>query len=61
VVHLRLTVAGEAVAAHVPHVLAAVNNDFLRGFSEADFEHLGRLLGQMTANGCALISERDAA
>jgi DNA-binding MarR family transcriptional regulator len=61
VVHLRLTAAGEAVAAQVPHVLAAVNNDFLRGFSETDFEQLGRLLGHMTVNGCALLSERDAA
>src|SRR5690606_29850735 len=43
VVHLRLTPAGDAVAKKVPFVLAAVNNDFLRGFSEAEWKQLRRL------------------
>jgi DNA-binding MarR family transcriptional regulator len=39
VVHLRLTTAGEDTAKKIPHILAAVNNDFLRGFSEAECCH----------------------
>ena len=54
VVHLRLTADGEAVAEHVPHVLAAVNNDFLRGFSEAEWKQLKDLLQRMPVNGQAL-------
>ena len=57
VVHLRLTPAGIAAAAQVPHVLAAVNNHFLRGFSEAEWKQLRRLLGRMTANAGATTGE----
>lgn len=60
VVHLSLTAAGRAVTARIPHVLAAVNNDFLRGFSEADWKQMLRLLGDMTANGNALQAEKEA-
>jgi DNA-binding MarR family transcriptional regulator len=61
VVHLRLTPAGEAVAKKVPYVLASVNNDYLRGFSEAEFKQLRRLLGRMADNGAALQSDSEAA
>jgi len=44
VVHLRLTASGRDAAAKVPHVLAAVNNDFLRGFSEAEWKQLRKLI-----------------
>jgi DNA-binding MarR family transcriptional regulator len=54
VVHLRLTKAGEETAKRVPHILAAVNNDFLRGFSEAEWKQLRKLLGRLAANGAAL-------
>jgi len=57
VVNLRLTKAGEATAAEVPHVLAAVNNDFLRGFSEAEWKQLKKLLARLAANGTALQTE----
>ncbi|HTT11920.1 MAG TPA: MarR family transcriptional regulator [Burkholderiaceae bacterium] len=58
VVHLRLTRSGEATAGQVPHVLAAVNNDFLRGLTEAEFKQLRKLLTRMAANGTALQAER---
>ncbi len=54
VVHLRLTAAGEAAVAHVPHVLAAVNNDFLQGFSKAEWKQLRQFIARMAANGAAL-------
>jgi len=60
VVNLSLTKAGEATAAEVPHVLAAVNNDFLRGFSEAEWKQLRKLLGRVAANGAALQAESAA-
>ena len=58
VVHLRLTPAGETAVEQVPHVLASVNNDFLRGFSENEWKQLRKLLAQMAANGAALQAER---
>jgi len=61
VVHLRLTAAGEAVAKKLPYVLAAVNNDFLRGFSEAEWKQLRRLLSRMAENGAALQGDTEAA
>ena len=61
VVHLRLTAAGDAVAKKVAYVLASVNNDFLRGFSEADWRQLRRLLTRMADNGAALQSDDEAA
>ncbi|MFY9509478.1 MAG: MarR family winged helix-turn-helix transcriptional regulator [Rubrivivax sp.] len=54
VVHLRLTAAGEAATVEVPYVLAAVNNDFLKGFSDAEWKQLRKLLERMLANGLAL-------
>ena len=54
VVNLRLTKSGEDTAKKVPHILAAVNNDFLRGFSEAEWKQLRKLLGRLAANGNAL-------
>jgi DNA-binding MarR family transcriptional regulator len=61
VVHLRLTAAGETVAKKVPYVLASVNNDFLRGFSEAEWKQLRRLLARMADNGAALQADSEAA
>ncbi len=61
VVHLHLTAAGRRAAAEVPHVLAAVNNDFLQGFSDAEWQQLSHLLERMAANGNALLAERTAA
>jgi DNA-binding MarR family transcriptional regulator len=61
VVYLRLTKAGETTAAKVPHVLAAVNNDFLRGFSEAEWKQLRKLLARLAANGAALQAESTTA
>ncbi|MBX3607816.1 MAG: MarR family transcriptional regulator [Piscinibacter sp.] len=61
VVHLRLTEAGQAAAAHIPHVLAAVNNDLLRGFSERDFQTLRRLLDRLAENGRSLQADAEAA
>ena len=57
VVHLRLTAAGEAASAEVPYVLASVNNDFLKGFSEAEWKQLRKLLERMAANAQALQGE----
>lgn len=61
IVHLRLTPAGDAVARKVPFVLAAVNNEFLRGFSETEWKQLRRLLARMVDNGAALHADREAA
>ena len=49
------------MAKKVPFVLAAVNNDFLRGFGKAEWKQLLRLLGRMGENGAALQSESEAA
>lgn len=57
VVHLRLTAAGEAASAEVPFVLASVNNDFLKGFSEAEWKQLRKLLERMATNAQALQTE----
>jgi DNA-binding MarR family transcriptional regulator len=61
VVHLRLSAAGQAAAAQVPQVLADVNNDFLQGFSAADWTRLLALIERMARNGNALAAERDPA
>ncbi len=61
IVHLRLTAAGDTVARKVPFVLAAVNNEFLRGFSEPEWKQLRRLLGRMADNGAALQADAEAA
>ena len=51
VVMLELTPAGQAVAAHVPQVLADVNNAYLQGFSRDEWQQLKDLLRRMLANG----------
>ena len=50
VVMLSLTAAGDAVAGHVPGVLASVNNAYLRGFSDAEWHTLKQLLRKMLDN-----------
>ena len=50
-VMLTLTAAGEAVAGHVPQVLADVNNAYLRDFSRDEWQQLKVLLRRMLANG----------
>ena len=50
---LRLTPAGEAVAAEVPRVLAQVNNDYLRGLDTDEWQRLQGLLRRMLDNGRA--------
>ena len=52
-VMLTLTAAGEAVAGHVPQVLADVNNTYLRDFSRDEWQQLKALLRRMLANGPA--------
>lgn len=54
VVRLSLTPAGEALAAKVPAVLARLNNEYLQGFSEAEWQTLKTLLRRVLANGQAL-------
>ena len=54
VVQLTLTAAGHEAAAQVPYVLADVNNQFLAGFSHAEWTHLRTLIARMTVNGQAL-------
>ena len=56
VVHLRLTPEGHAAADRIPHVLADVNNDLLRGFSKAEWQQLKEFLHRLRANGEALQS-----
>ena len=51
VVMLTLTPAGEAVAAHIPKVLAEVNNAYLRGFSRDEWQLLKQLLRRMLDSG----------
>ena len=60
VVHLQLTKAGEAAVAKVPKVLASVNNDFLRGFTEDEWIQLRALLGRMAERGVELQAARGA-
>jgi DNA-binding MarR family transcriptional regulator len=59
VVHLRLTTEGEAAAAKIPHVLAEVNNDFLRGFSKQEWQLFKDMCQRMLANGQALQAEQE--
>ena len=58
VVHLRLTAEGEAVAERIPHVLAEVNNDFLRGFNKTEWMQLKEFMQRMLASGQALQEQR---
>ncbi len=59
VVHLKLTPEGEAAAAQVPHVLADVNNEFLRGFNKQEWSQLKEFLQQMLLNGQRLQAEKE--
>jgi DNA-binding MarR family transcriptional regulator len=54
VVHLRLTPEGSAAAEQVPHVLAEVNNDYLRGFNKQEWAQLTDFLQRMLINGHGL-------
>lgn len=58
VVHLRLTAEGEAATEQIPHVLADVNNDFLRGFNKAEWTQLKDFLQRMLLNGQALQEQK---
>jgi DNA-binding MarR family transcriptional regulator len=58
VVHLQLTKAGEAAVAKVPRILASLNNDFLRGFTEDEWTQLRTLLGRMAERGTELQAAR---
>lgn len=60
VVHLRLSAEGDATVARVPPVLASVNNDFLRDFSQAEWQQLMSLIARMTAHGTQLADARAA-
>jgi DNA-binding MarR family transcriptional regulator len=53
IVMLTLTPAGDAVAAHVPQVLADVNNAYLRDFGRDEWLLLQQLLRRMLASGQA--------
>ena len=55
---LTLTAAGEAVADHVPQVLADVNNAYLRDFSRDEWQQLKELLRRMLACGPARAGAR---
>jgi DNA-binding MarR family transcriptional regulator len=57
-VMLTLTAAGEAVADHVPQVLADVNNAYLRDFSRDEWQQLKDLLRRMLASGPARTGAR---
>jgi DNA-binding MarR family transcriptional regulator len=59
VVHLRITREGDAAAEQVPHVLAAVNNDFLRGFSKQEWHQFKDMCQRMLANAQALQAEQE--
>ena len=58
VVHLRLTAEGEAAAEKIPHVLAEANNDFLRGFTKAEWTQLKDFLQRMLVNGQAMQEQK---
>jgi DNA-binding MarR family transcriptional regulator len=61
VVNLALTPRGAEVAAQIPHVLAEVLNEHLRGFSAEEFAQLLVLLQRFVANGEALAEANQAA
>ncbi|WP_370630229.1 MarR family winged helix-turn-helix transcriptional regulator [Xenophilus sp. Marseille-Q4582] len=50
VVNIELTPEGAAHAERVPHVLCRVHNEFLSGFSEAEWRQLKGYLGRMLDN-----------
>lgn len=57
VVVIRLTPAGEAAIGHVPPVIVQVLNDYLAGFTHAEWRTLIDLLNRMHANGLALTQQ----
>jgi len=61
VVNLAITPRGAEVAAQIPHVLAEVLNEHLRGFSPQEFAQLLTLLQRFIANGEALAETNQAA
>jgi DNA-binding MarR family transcriptional regulator len=61
VVNIALTTAGNEVTAHVPGVLASVNNDYLRGFSEAEWTQMKSYVSRMQANGAEMIEAKNVA
>ncbi|MBP6899311.1 MAG: MarR family transcriptional regulator [Burkholderiaceae bacterium] len=54
VVQLALSQAGHSAVAQVPAVLATVNQDLQRGFSEAERQMLTQLLDRLLANAAEL-------
>lgn len=54
VVQVEITPEGEAAIAHVPRVLAEVQNAHLAGFSRAEWETLRTLLRRLLRTGDAL-------
>lgn len=50
VVNIELTEEGAAHAERVPHVLCRVQNEFLQGFSEAEWQQLKGYLNRMLDN-----------
>ncbi|OYV28752.1 MAG: MarR family transcriptional regulator [Thiomonas sp. 20-64-9] len=61
VVNLALTPRGAEVAAQIPHVLAEVLNEHLRGFSPKEFTQMLTLLQRFIDNGEALAEANQAA
>lgn len=61
VVNLALTPRGTEVAAQIPHVLAEVLNEHLRGFSPKEFAQFLTLLQRFIDNGEALAEANQAA
>lgn len=59
VVNLELTPAGREAARQIPEVLCKVQNAFLEGFSQAEWEQLRALLERVLANGLALQQGRE--
>lgn len=57
VVQLALTEAGTAAAAGIPAILSSVQNAYLAGFSQEEFETLKSMLRRIVDNAQALNSE----
>lgn len=53
VVHIRLTPAGEQVAARLPAILATVQQELLHGLSAGEEAQLRQLLDRLEANAAA--------
>jgi DNA-binding MarR family transcriptional regulator len=57
VVQLALTEAGTAAAAGIPAILSSVQNAYLAGFSQEEFDTLKNLLRRIVANTQSIHSE----